>query len=196
MQPLVDYVVYILPQDSSPWSIAAQIGTVVIAVLALVLSIKQAKQTNAQHERDRLHARLMAKPHLDCQSKVLGQDYLFTISNNGLGPAVIKKIDVYWQKKLQPSYSIEEVLNKKFVLTLSERNFSFNYVEVNGYVPAGVTIEIVRIQTADTLLLPQQVKSVIEKELYITGVYESIFGDSFDFDTRASLETSIATNPS
>jgi len=191
MQPTVDYVVYILPQDSSQLAIWAQIGTVVIAVLALAVSVWQAKRNNEQHQRDILHARLMAKPHIDCQSRTINACYVFSISNNGLGPAVIKDINIFWNQKLQPNYSLENVLTEIFGGLLSDTRFTFDYIEINGYIPPGVTREVVRVNAEGAEFPLAQIKKSIEQEIYITGKYESVFGNEFEFDTRVSLETKI-----
>jgi hypothetical protein len=72
------------------------------STLALVISIAALVIAWFEYAASREHDRLSVKPIVKVAFKLTGQDDGdgFFIANNGLGPALIKRLKIFWNNKL------------------------------------------------------------------------------------------------
>jgi len=183
MEPIVDAVVYVIPQEGSmltEWtallSAVAAIFSVVIACIALWYSRKQVQM----HET---HNRLMATPHLSGWTHIDSDEniYGYTLENAGIGPAVITNI------KLEVDGEVVEGIGSELIERAADialpylKTHSFEMFVVGEFIPAGKLFDIYKATSPD--VSAEEIRLRFEERIKLTIQYESIFGETYTFDS-------------
>ena len=155
--------------------------SVVISICALLLTVYQAWAT-------RKHNRLSVQPRLATQLQIEHDvteerviRVIATLSNSGLGPAIIKSFEILVNDK---PYVINE---HSEIESLVARNVSGHIVELRtGFLRKNHTFS----KDATTELLNLNIRNATEstseemKMFHIRVNYESAYGESFSYDSR------------
>ncbi len=158
--------------------------SVVISICALLLTMYQAWAT-------RKHNRLSVQPRLSTQSQIerdVTEERIIrviaTLSNSGLGPAIIKSFEILVNGK---PYLINE---QSEIESLIARNITGHIVELRtGFFRKNHTFS----KDATTELLNLKIRNATESTLeeikmfHIRVTYESAYGESFLYDSRTHL---------
>jgi len=184
MESIVDYVVYVIPEAASSLSeisntlaAIASLASVLIACLALRFSNKQIKM----HEQ---HNRLMATPHLSGWNHIDGDagTFIFTLENNGLGPAIVREINLLIDGKHlegEGSELIDAAVEKMF--DIKTVNYGVEMFNTGEFISAGKKFDIFTINTQDKSA--EDVRSFVAEKARLLIKYDSILGDSYLFDS-------------
>ena len=133
-------------------------GILMIALCALFASIWQGRIAHR-------HNKLTVKPYLDSSIVQENDTHKVTFSNEGFGPAILKKISFSYQGKTYDSlYEALEAANEKENVT-----GSFNYGE-NTIIAPGTTKLLVSFQGRKL------------RNITVTMVYESIYKERYEFE--------------
>lgn len=162
------------------YEIAAQIGTVLIAALAFFVAIFQTYTTHKHNER-------MVTPHLGgyWESDHDDYTYIYTITNNGLGPAIIKKVTYFLDEKKfeSPTHSVvENLLEALFSPHTREQELGL-YGE-NEYVPQGETKTMIRIRFKYQDVDMDEIIERIQSRARIEIQYQSVVKKKFHFNSK------------
>ena len=153
--------------------------SVVISICALLLTMYQAWAT-------RKHNRLSVQPRLSTQiERDVTEERVIrviaTLSNSGLGPAIIKSFEILVNDK---PYLINE---QSEIESLVTRNLSGHIVELRtGFFRKNHTFS----KDATTELLNLKIRNATESTLeeikmfHLRVNYESAYGESFLYDSR------------
>ena len=187
MEPIVDSVVYVIPQAGgfiTEWatllSAIATTASVVIAITAVFFTRKQVRM----HEQ---HNRLMVQPHLDGMTIINTPEciYKYEITNNGIGPAILTHAEVFVDdKRVVADDEIEAAMN---ILTTSVPHHRWGHESpaVGAYITPGQCVELITIQSKDGFTA-NNFRDLVRKRSYLIVHYKSIYGQQFVFDSRAS----------
>lgn len=133
-------------------------GVLIIALCALFTSIWQGRIAHR-------HNKLTVKPYLDSSIIQENDTHRVTFSNEGFGPAILKKISFSHQGKTYDTlYEALEAANEKENIT-----GSFNYGE-NTVIAPGATKLLVSFHGRKL------------RNIKVTIDYESIYQESFRFE--------------
>lgn len=149
-----------------------------LAFLAFVISLLQAKN-------NRQHNRLCVKPAL-CDWLDVGNSYFhFSVTNNGIGPAIIKDMSVFVDdKKLMVER--ENLIPLAVGLLFNEYPTRVNSSHINnGYIVAvNEKIDIARVEfTSMHSPSPNEVKEKL-KRVRVLIDYESAYEEAHQLDTK------------
>lgn len=161
-------------------------AALVVSALALFLTINSARAT-------RKHNRLTVQPRLSTFTKTNEYPaggstvHEITLSNSGLGPAVIKKYEVLLDgnpiEAEQPNdifVVLAQALAAPFVPSLCSFGLlRKDYVMAKDEVLKAATITILNAT-------PAQLEEL--KRVHLRVTYESAYGDSFTYDTKTHTE--------
>jgi len=162
------------------WEIITGISSVIIATCALGVTIWHGIQT-------RRHNRLSVLPHLASWKHFEGSKnhYSVELSNNGVGPALIKtfKIEVDGKPIIGED---SEPIEKALKILFPRLKYDAKHAALSkGYMmTAKEKIQIVDIIFfGDNVPKPEEVNHAI-KRTRLAVSYESIHGESFKFDSN------------
>lgn len=147
------------------------ISSVIIALSAFILSIRQAKSTEK-------HNRLSLTPNL-CITYVFKQDTLefnADIENTGIGPAIIHDVIAEVDGKALPRGSINwiEIFDAlKFPGNVGVMNLGNEFIQPNK------KYSLVALQSVDPTYSKNEMLKVIQR-IKITIHYQSVYGDKFE----------------
>ncbi|WP_139831431.1 MULTISPECIES: hypothetical protein [unclassified Pseudomonas] len=173
MEQYIEYIIY----GVSPEKDWTDYAATVIALAAVCFTIYQVMQ-------QRRHNRLMVTPNLDgvTHEDVQQNSYVYTITNNGVGPAILKSVELYFDDVLMaPEKLISDMVVEIFP-SLPRGNFGHHVVAVGSFIPVGAVIKIVTISCMGDLT-PDEVKKTLSKRTRLVLQYESIYKDVFYFDS-------------
>lgn len=158
-------------------------SSALVACLALGLTIWQGSLT-------RRHNRLSVRPHLVVETSSDDFEYEVRLTNNGLGPAVIKRIDV----TVDGNPILEDKMHKfELLLRRLFKNFAFldETTELsNNYVMA--ENECVKIMNLKFNGTKKPAPSWIKAQLNTVNLiieYESFYKESLKLDTTENTRT-------
>lgn len=135
-------------------------GILVIALCALFASIWQGRIAHR-------HNKLTVKPYLDSSIVQENDTHTVTFSNEGFGPAILKKISFGYQGETYGTlYEALEVAKEKSNIT-----GSYNYGK-NTVIAPGATKLLVSLKERRL------------RNITVTMVYESIYGEQFQFEFK------------
>lgn len=154
----------------------SEIATISIAIFALIVSVWEGIET-------RQFYRLSVKPHLDIVRSYSGiGEKGLSIENNGLGPAIIKKINIKNSSTIFDLTNVKDINNLLKSLNLDSAKIT---ALRDGYLLKKETKEdIITIKTddyrrkQDTLILKRFWNFIRNCEVFLC--YESIYGDEFN----------------
>lgn len=168
-------------------NLAQQYAALFISICALLLTINQARIT-------RTHNKLTVRPHLTSFTEHLPHPNIsgvtlikLTLSNNGIGPAVIKSYEPMLDgQPLDPTRFDALLALAKDVLPVSilgqECRFSFlrkGYVMAKDEEKPIASVAFVPTLDTDFILLERA-----EQRFHVRVAYESIYGEPFEYDSR------------
>ena len=165
------------------------VGVTVISLCALIVSMFQTKVLKEEQELMREHSRATVWPYLEFGSEI-GHDlkdksinhFTFTITNNGVGPAIITDVRVSYNDTIAQNwwalFNIQEIPDS-IDWHISNRNF-------NGLViQMGKTVEVLNLDI--NLPLATEFSKRLEG-LSLEIYYESISGEKWKFDTGTTTK--------
>lgn len=167
---------------SDPQSIIA-VGVTVISLCALIVSIHQTKILKEENELMREHSRATVWPYLEfvaakghnSEDNSINQ-FNFSISNNGIGPAIITDVRVRYNDKIvQDWWELFNIQGIPDSIDYFITNKSFN----GTVIQPGKTTEILNLD-ANLPLANEFFKRLAGLSLEI--YYESIYGEKWKFD--------------
>ncbi len=168
-------------------SFAQEYAALVVSICALVLTISQANAT-------RRHNKLMIRPHLTSftdQSPAPGMAGVtlikMALSNNGIGPAVIKSYEPLLDgQPLDPTKGDELLAVAKQVLPAPVLDHPCEFAFFRkGYVMAKdeeknvATVAVVITLDTDLMALRKA-----QERFHLRVQYESLYGEQFVYDSR------------
>lgn len=168
-------------------NLAQQYAALFVSICALLLTINQAVMT-------RRHNKLTVRPHLTSftdrilHPEITGVTQVkLTLSNNGVGPAVIRSYEPMLDgQPLDPTKFVALLATAKEVLPVSildqECRFAFfrkGYVMAKDEEKCIALLAIVPTLDTDFALLEKA-----EQRFHIRVTYESIYGERFGYDSR------------
>jgi len=178
MEPMIDSVVYVIPQAGgllTEWatllSTIAATASVIIACAALWLTRKQIHM----HEQ---HNRLMVKPHLDGMTHIDGGEclYRYEITNNGIGPAIITDATVFLDDE---QVVADDEVERAMMILMSD----MSPPAIGSYIMPGQCVQLITVET-DKGYPPTAFRQRIRERTYLIVQYQSIYAQPFTFDSR------------
>ena len=146
-------------------------AVVLIAVSAVVVSVWQGRISEKHLEIAREHNRLTVKPYLDFFTGWVGSDkWVITLSNEGIGPAVVKSIKYTYQGKTYTDWDA--------ILTAAEiSDLRLGSMNIGNDSPVAVdkVIQFLALRRTENLIGGSFGIHVLIK-------YESIYGDPFELE--------------
>lgn len=183
----VDYVVYVIPSETSWLSEAASglsalaaLASVVIAVTAVWISRRQLKM----HEQ---HNKKMATPHISSWIAISTDDKTleYSIQNNGLGPAIVKNIALSVDGKPVTNKKGYQLSEAALDLLLDGVGSTREYEmpDLGMYIPTGKKYRILacKFQHHD----PEEILGRIKRRAHLAITYESIYGETYTFCSKS-----------
>ena len=159
-------------------TVILEIAAIIIAICALALTVWQGIQT-------RRHNRLTVKPHIDtgaCYS--LHKPFLgIRVVNSGLGPAILKKIEVGMRGQLYDCLQIgvlEELINDFQFNFEREVNFHLGLKGLGASVLNGEEFFLFSIAREDADAAMAEVLRQKLSHVTLTVGYESMYGELFE----------------
>ncbi len=185
MTAQLEYVTYILTSPESAITPYVNISTIVTSITSILIAILALYFTKSQISKHDLHNRLTVRPFLNDSTTINNGEhtYSFSIQNKGMGPAIIREAAIYVNGKQMTGddpleAAIGLICTGKPILT-----FGHETVAIGSYISPNEKIDIATIQTKPEYSL-EQLKTEITNSAYILVRYESIYGESFNYDSR------------
>lgn len=164
------------------YEFATQVGTLVIATLAFYVTVFQTYTTHR-------HNKKLVTPHLGgyWETDHKRAAYIYTIKNNGLGPAIIKKVTYLVDSNPVPGKGldpIEAVTNT--IIGPLDREQSMGHFGINEYVPQQEEKTILELEFLNKEINIDEIVKELQNRAVLLIEYESIVGQKFNFDSRLS----------
>jgi hypothetical protein len=176
----VDYIIYGVQaqKDWTDWLAVAM--SAIPAFIALWFTFRQNNLTKK-------HNKLMVKPHLDdlVHEDVHTFQYEYSITNNGIGPAIIVGIQIFVDGSLIGSEKTLPEIIKMLLPEIKDEQFGHHSISVGSYLTPEKHISVVIINCASKEVL-LGVKEVIGSRAKLIITYESIYGDRQVFQSHSS----------
>jgi hypothetical protein len=157
---------------SITWNLITAWMTIIIAVTAVIVAMKQAQDA-------REHNKLSVTPHLDFFQNLGGQKLGIEIKNNGVGPAIIKDIRIFTPHGEfdGTSHAGQMGALKQLGLVLSDVGYSG--LQEGDFLAAGDSLWL--FYRSGQQKLPQPEIYYVErfKKISVRISYESVYGDSY-----------------
>jgi hypothetical protein len=151
------------------WEQVTAVSALVIGVVAMVISAYTAYLQRNQ-------ARLAAWPHVQFG---VGADFRLTVANKGVGPALVKRVDVRLDG--QPLQNWAQLL----AATAGPGQHAFNHTTLNRMVlTAGESAVVLELPDADVRQKVQAARARITSELCYCSVYDECWIVDSENDTR------------
>lgn len=184
MDPVLDSVVYIIPQAGGWLNDAAGVLAALAATFSTVVAVIALRHTQKQMSLQNQHYELMATPHLttDTSLSLSPSEFTYSINNNGIGPAIIRKITVYAYGKAYENDITLAINDNSYEPPL--KNFdtvgSGSYT-IGEFVPPGNVQTIIRISGSNTSLKAARAEFFSNYRIVIE--YECIYRNKFIYDS-------------
>lgn len=161
----------------------SQLFASVTATLALVISIWQGYST-------KIHNELSVLPVLTAQSKIKGleSDNGIFLSNEGLGPGIIKNMSI---KLGNENFDLTKQGWESFLKKIGRdaQCFRTNKLNDNSKISASETIALFEIPPRSSPLCFYALRSIlVNQDIKITIDYESIYGNKMTHNSSLSLK--------
>lgn len=149
-----------------------QFAVVVIAVCAVVVSVWQGRIAAEQSEIARKHNRLTVKPYLDFfYGWYALDDWKLTLSNEGIGPAIIKKVSYKYDGETYHNW--DDVLRAADLL--KARTGSYNMSPDSPFA-VDKTVVFLRLNIQEESVRTIGIEILIE--------YESVYEEPFELTIK------------
>lgn len=145
-----------------------------IAIAAIFISMLSLITSAVSNWQTRIHDRLSVIPDLDVGSYQELDDAGIAVTNNGVGPAVVKVVDVWFnRKKLTDFFELYRTLSKD--IPPSDIWYG-NFGDSNPMLPPGKSFAVLRA----TRLTKEERNTIwtdIKKKIEVRVVYCSVYGE-------------------
>lgn len=162
--------------NQTDWNTIAAISGSVIALCSLGLTIWQIIKS-------RRHDRLSVKPYLGTETTTASKQGLYhcRLSNNGLGPAHIKRFEYYLNGELmnESKGGLEKIL--KLIFPDLECEYQVGSIGAGQWLPPNSGINVVAIQFKGKSLPSKKTVMDAFDRVDLEIDYESIYGEKFRF---------------
>nr|WP_312231149.1 hypothetical protein [Pseudomonas sp.] len=184
MDPVLDSVVYIIPQAGGWLSDAAGVLAALAATFSTLVAVIALRHTQRQMALQKQHNILMVTPHLstDTALSIASNSFTYTINNNGIGPAIIKRVTIYAYGKTYENDITKAI--KENCQELPLKHFgtvgSGSYT-VGEFVPAGNSQTI--LKASETKHPLREARTAFFANYRIVIEYECIYKNQFIYDS-------------
>ena len=162
------------------WGMITGISSVVIALCALIFSIRQSKQAQK-------HNRLSFKPHLTSWTHKNSDKgaYALELMNNGLGPALIESFTIKVDGKVMPGEGAEPIEKGLKILLPNIQYQSQQAYMAKGYsMAAKEKCTIIAIQfTGQSSLSPEAIEHAFNRADLIVK-YKSFYEEEYTYSSE------------
>ena len=167
--------------------LADKYAPLLVSICALFLTISQ---TILSHR----HNRLSVKPNLtsfvhteqDMDEKAIWR-ITTTLTNNGLGPAIIKSFEVLFDDKPVPQVNpgdIYPMIEREVKLRFIAEDCNFGLLRPGYVMGKGDTVRTAKVTLVRTLDISDDYIHASMHRFHILVRYESAYGESFTYDSR------------
>lgn len=184
MQPLQDYVVYVVTAQEGWMSELSTLLTALAAFASVLVACIAVRFSARQIKTFELHNRRMATPHLSAwnSTDVKARSYSYTLENNGLGPAIIREVSLWVDGVLVQGEGPDllEAASKMLLGDIPYEQRAELFI-VGEFIPPGkkFTTTTVMPENHD----PVAIMAIAKARLRLLIRYDSILGDSFVYDS-------------
>lgn len=186
MTEKLEYVTYILTSPESTVTAIVNLSTIITSIASIFIASLALYFTKNQIDKHDKHNRLTVRPYLNGSTTIDndGKTYSFAIINKGMGPAIIKEANIFVDGKLveDDNDPIEKAI-KLIITTRPIEKFGHQTIAIGSYISTNEQIDIATFQTKG-LYTPEKLKDSLKDSIYILIRYESIYGESFNYDSR------------
>ncbi|WP_221393308.1 hypothetical protein [Dyadobacter sp. NIV53] len=141
-----------------------------LSLAALIVSIFQTKIA-----REQQHASVW--PYLQIASSNRVGNYRFGIENNGVGPAIVKKVE--WQHKTKTYESSREFIWEQ--IGRDKKGIGFGAIAPESVLKPGDNFELIGIYQNDSLA--RQLMHKVESDFFnLRVIYSDIYGNCWQLD--------------
>lgn len=163
----------------------------IIALASVVVAIVSAIFAAYQAFISRQHNRLSVRPHITTWADQTDEDKLYKIKfeliNNGLGPAILKEINIFFEKKLIGNNKNRDDLEKSILEILSKQpNISRRVVSMMGLdfpLPAGERQTLLEIHIPFSWDLKKDEYMAFLDKFDAEISYQSMYREGFFYHT-------------
>ncbi|MGY1952490.1 hypothetical protein [Pseudomonas pergaminensis] len=186
MTEQLEYVTYLLTSPESVITPYVNISTIVTSFVSIFIAAIALRFTKIQIEKHDKHNRLTVRPYLNDSTYIDndGKLYAFAITNKGMGPAIIKDMKIFFNDELVEDD--DDTLEKTIRLITEGKpisGFGHETVSIGSYVSPNEKIDLATVSTRPPYS-PEKLREDIMSSTYILITYESIYGESFNYDSR------------
>lgn len=185
MDPVIDSVVYVISPDGGSWlSEIAGILAALAATFSALVAIIALRHTRKQISIQNRHNILMITPHLGTTSNISydSHSFSFTIDNNGIGPAIIKKIKTYVFDRAYEADTCAALDENHFkILQQAKTLYSTGSYIIDEFVPAGNKQLIFSAEGFDRD--PEELRNFFFEHVRIVIEYECIYKTKYIYDS-------------
>jgi hypothetical protein len=153
-----------------------------VGIMAIVINIITVSVYMYQAHIMQTQQHASAWPYLEWLPSFNEDTYYVEISNNGIGPAIIKNVDIHLDDKYFPH------IDSLFIELIGTDYFPhYKSTVENRVLPAGKSIRLFQVNSAKWA---QQVFDKMRKhEFKLSICYESIYGDAWTSEGREVTES-------
>lgn len=186
MSQTVEYVIYGVSEakDWKDWVPA--IASAVSGTISVFVAIWALLFTKRQSDIQEKHNKLSVTPHLDGMSHKNDEEksFQYQITNNGVGPAIVREASFFVDgKRMESDDPVVEAI-RCLLPNIKESNFGHESIGLNSFIAAGSSTTIMTLHGRGMEHTANDLYQIVNKRAYITGRYESVYGESFVFDSR------------
>lgn len=164
-----------------------QYAALFVSICALFLTINQSMAT-------RRHNRLTVKPHLTSFTERVADSerngivlVKATLSNNGLGPAIIKSFEPLFDGlsiKASDPDELAEFVQKTLPVSILRDECYFSVLRKDYVLAKDQKITVAQLSVLPTIDVSYEALKASLDQFHLRVTYESAYGESFTYDSR------------
>ncbi|MGH8383525.1 hypothetical protein [Pseudomonas sp.] len=184
MEPLQDYVVYVVTAWEGWLSQVSTLLTALVAFASVLVACIAVRFSSRQRKMHEQHHRRMATPHLAAwnSTDVNTQSCSFILENNGLGPAIIREVSLWVDgERLQGEGPDLLAAASRILLGDIPYEQHAELFVVGEFIPPGK-----QFSTTTVMLEAHEPAAIIaaaEARVRLLIRYDSMLGDTFVYDS-------------
>jgi len=182
---MVDSVMQVIPQALSVLSELAPLLSAIAALASVIIACVAVWFSHKQMNMHEQHNRLMATPHLSGWNHVEDATgtYIFTLENNGLGPAIVREISLWVDGVLQEGAGTDlvDAAVQQLFSAEAPSDYGAEMFTVGEFIAVGKKFNILTVRFKDKG--PDTVRAYVAEKAKLQIRYDSILGDSYFFDS-------------
>ncbi|CRM89199.1 hypothetical protein [Pseudomonas sp. 22 E 5] len=185
MEPVVNYVTYVTSQESDWLALAAAISSAVAAGVSAAVATWALRFSSKQLTAHETYNKLSVKPYLDGENHIdiHKKKLKYVVSNNGVGPAIIKEFSLYVDGSLIESNDPVRTAVELLVPGIDEKDFGHQTIAIGSYIPTEKRIPLFTISTSE-YADPNDLLKKLHSSHHLIIRYESVYGEEFVFDSN------------